>query len=1393
MSGYDTKISNILGTKFPQWLIDQLRKRSDKLSQDTRDNDNILFLANRSAWVRLVSSVNISAEDITYFQKENTIGPSISNPEDLAKQFVLFGGTSKYLNKNSYQQRAGLGRDGSYGMLGDTEIQQYGYRPMPGITSVTVDTQGKLGSLRLAIVNFKCWDKAQLDIIDALYFKLGFTMFLEWGHTLFYPNSSNTVESTETYSIDPFRSSLTKEQIALDITKSILQSNGNYDAMLGMVTNFTFSYNQEGGYDCQLKIMGLGVLGDSIKINVPTTLPSLLPDEILQLNNTLQELAEEEARIKRLEELKKNPPAAAPVKPPPFLLQDLLNIYSKKSGVNYQVVYSSNKQKIAGSEDATFNYDNQNGKNVGYVLAIRNINGLLPLGDATDTQIKLNNVINITPQLPVFSKVSENYKLQKPFIGSNTFTFDYSYISIQNKNGYGIRIVAEEKAYLDEDYLEKNKINSVYGVGQDQNPEEKGNAANKKITADELKVKLWETLGDKNKSYNLKVANPATAFNLAKNLNITLLNNPKNETSIGVEIAFTLVYDVNTRVRKPEKQYSDAYGKPIPFTVENATVKFNQEVKLIFNDPYLIAAIETSEVKQPDPAPQNQVQTPPVQEQSGDTNPTRDQISAALRYQSGLELTLRTIQIGALNRALKLGKDIDKTVFPFEMTKPISQVEGLTQPYYKQIFSQGVFSDFIGQLVSKQIQDTDSNLFKVQSKYGFATEFMSGKANIPQLKNYEVKFEKLLTAYVLPYNISQEIALGISTNHPVYVPLGLVIMLLNHMCAIYDSSKEKTQSTPLVYVDFNPDLNLFLSNKQHLSTNPFKILIPYEGSFDDYKKLFPDYILNSNKTAILPVSGSTIETSLFNKENEDAISALLPKVKYDEIENSAYRGRLMNILLNIDYVIEVIRDNSTKSGQNSVYLKPFLEQLLLDINKHLGNFNLLRLAYNDAANTFHIVDDQICAPLSGDKILEPNDPTEIPLVGKKSLAKSLEIRSEVSTKLANMIAISANSDVKDKALLSQNGDSFGFINTGYKDRYIPIKGELSQEEKDEIANRQKKVEEATLDGLKNAAIQFNSNIGSYYSTDNLAEGTINQATNYYIKAMSDRKNDDDATRAPSIIPVSVNFTIDGIAGMTMGQAFSVSDQFLPYTYNNRSIQSIKSLSKENLNKVGFAITGLTNTIENNQWTTSVKGSMIFLKTAEQLEGKIDLAVEGKKNIKVKSTTTTTNTNSVVSSYPNLPLIDPPPPTNILSYADAKKKLIALTDQDTAKIVFAILWAEASKNGKAFSSAGGYNYAGVQTDAGSWGSAGNVIKGRFVKRDRERLREFAQFANDDDFLRFMINRVKSKGFTSSPDGWTTAYINKWWSPQNKLLYIKGTNEYNNKLSIFNTAIKNYDLV
>jgi hypothetical protein len=62
------KISNILGTEIPQWVINQLTTRSNQNSNNVRDNDNLLYLANKSAWVRLVSSVNITSADQNYFK-----------------------------------------------------------------------------------------------------------------------------------------------------------------------------------------------------------------------------------------------------------------------------------------------------------------------------------------------------------------------------------------------------------------------------------------------------------------------------------------------------------------------------------------------------------------------------------------------------------------------------------------------------------------------------------------------------------------------------------------------------------------------------------------------------------------------------------------------------------------------------------------------------------------------------------------------------------------------------------------------------------------------------------------------------------------------------------------------------------------------------------------------------------------------------------------------------------------------------------------------------------------------------------------------------------------------------------------------------------------------------
>jgi hypothetical protein len=201
-----------------------------------------------------------------------------------------------------------------------------------------------------------------------------------------------------------------------------------------------------------------------------------------------------------------------------------------------------------------------------------------------------------------------------------------------------------------------------------------------------------------------------------------------------------------------------------------------------------------------------------------------------------------------------------------------------------------------------------------------------------------------------------------------------------------------------------------------------------------------------------------------------------------------------------------------------------------------------------------------------------------------------------------MIAISSNSNPGEKSALSTDGTSFGFINTGYVDRYINNKTEIeetSPEEKKKKEDENKKKEARINDTLIKQAITFNQTISDFYGTTNPSDSSVDQATNYYIQKMSKIKANDSATRASAMIPVSLNFTTDGISGMNMGQGFTISKKFLPYTYNDRNIPEVGASATE---KVGFVVFGLTHNFENNQWNTDVRANMIYLKKIEDFKG-----------------------------------------------------------------------------------------------------------------------------------------------------------------------------------------------
>jgi hypothetical protein len=137
---------------------------------------------------------------------------------------------------------------------------------MPGITSVSVDNIGAYGSIRKATVNFQCWDIQQLELLEQLYMRPGYTVLLEYGRNT-YLDSNNNLKP-----VQPQSDFFTRRDIDLQVylkklyTES-LNSGGNYDAFFGYITNYSWSARDDGGYDCKTEILSTGEILESVKVN----------------------------------------------------------------------------------------------------------------------------------------------------------------------------------------------------------------------------------------------------------------------------------------------------------------------------------------------------------------------------------------------------------------------------------------------------------------------------------------------------------------------------------------------------------------------------------------------------------------------------------------------------------------------------------------------------------------------------------------------------------------------------------------------------------------------------------------------------------------------------------------------------------------------------------------------------------------------------------------------------------------------------------------------------------------------------------------------------------------------------------------------------------------------
>ena len=261
--------TSVIGKPFSEFVRNQLKVRAEVVSRDNRSNSDLMWLTNRTGWVRISSNVDI--------KPGNPLATKYGEGSTLAQKYILQGGVvfNKPQGSSPYGiLRAGVGPDKAYGVGSDpSNPNDMGFKPMPGVTQFNIECGGPYGAIKTANITIKCFNLEQFNIIETLYGHLGLSMLIEYGHIPYLDNTGTL--KTNTLALDFFKAS-SKEAISKAITDLRAKSCGNYDALFGTISNYSWTTSKDGSYDISLKVIGPGQAIESLTINYNTNNPGQL-------------------------------------------------------------------------------------------------------------------------------------------------------------------------------------------------------------------------------------------------------------------------------------------------------------------------------------------------------------------------------------------------------------------------------------------------------------------------------------------------------------------------------------------------------------------------------------------------------------------------------------------------------------------------------------------------------------------------------------------------------------------------------------------------------------------------------------------------------------------------------------------------------------------------------------------------------------------------------------------------------------------------------------------------------------------------------------------------------------------------------------------------------------
>ena len=480
----------------------------------------------------------------------------------------------------------------------------------------------------------------------------------------------------------------------------------------------------------------------------------------------------------------------------------------------------------------------------------------------------------------------------------------------------------------------------------------------------------------------------------------------------------------------------------------------------------------------------------------------------------------------------------------------------------------------------KNIKVSKSILNETKSKLAFAEQLLAGKKSEAssmdntstalkvlnriytttgqrddQLKTLNDEFPIDLKDGDTPYylhDVSTDIK---NASKKVYITFSTLFKILNNTINIFVDEKR----APLVKFGFN-DLetinSAFLTYDDHISTNPHVCILKKEPR---------------NKKLDFAAWAREVKKNLSASGNGNQLYS--------------------DILLDVSFLSRTLSGLSDAPETDRTVID-FIQRIFEKVEPALGGINKFDFHYLENVDrentiepaTLFIVDRKI-TPVERD--ISGN---VLPCYGKGGLLSNISVTSKISNTIMNMMAIAAQqtaTEIEDEGL-----PLFSF-NVGLTDRF---KGDLKAQDQ---GDNEENVNTEYNDKIKEIEKEVEKFVGG--RTFNEGDGTgLEQIHNFISKQDIEKSRNP----TPGVLPFELDFTMQGIAGLSIGQGFKLQSGILPSKIQETA---------------GFIIKSINHTISGNAWTTDISAFMSITKQDPQKIVKTFLDVPLEQSIKDKIT------------------------------------------------------------------------------------------------------------------------------------------------------------------------------